>query len=366
MRHAVWVVGATFLLGALHVEDAVSQPPTSALAVEIAKQRQETVRSVAIEFRVNEDVAEGAYSSSRSPSEQSSQGLKVPAKTTKLESTNRLVISGNKTRYECNHPAWNVDTGRLHSGGFINTMDGEYDKLYFPVGLQRPEQPEGFIGRTARSNDIKSYLLTPLTLWYRGFEPSITPQVLTNYHPSGSVVSIRGRACQEYSPTGNRADATLVWFDQTSGSSPRRIRVDKQGKPRQQFDIDYQLDASGVWVPVSWVRNEYAPDGRVLITTKVDVVSTRLNEKHPDTTFDIRFPVGTRLYNARERKDYIVQNDETLREFDLATGEILSDTAYQPGTSWIVRNQWWLVACVCVLLVVFGLVWTMWGRRKRK
>lgn len=149
-------------------------------------------------------------------------------------------------------------------------------------------------------------------------------------------------------------DVVSIWFDTGSGSVPRRYRVENKGRTRQQVDIEYQQNPAGSWILTSWVRNEFGADGRLLMTTKGQVISTNLNLEYAKEQFDIRFPAGALVYNARERKDYIVQEDGvTMQEYDISTGEMRSETTYQPGTPWLRRNLTWItITGACVITMV--------------
>jgi hypothetical protein len=335
-----------------HTVDVAAQSPPSAPAVESAKKREQAVRTVAVEFRLTEDVAAGGVTKSTPPFD-GKKGRVIPAKATRLSSTNRLVIAGTSTRYENNHPAWATGSDKTYEIRLVNTMNSSSGKSLFSTGLTSPSQPEGYIAANVQSDDIKSTYIVPLTTWYRGTQRSISPYVLSNYYPSGSTIKIGGNECREYAQSGDRANGTFLWFDTKSGDLLRRIRTDKQRKPQVQYDVEYRLDDSGVWTPVSWVRNEFSAEGEVCSSTRAEVLSTRLNADYPETDFDVTFPPGTRVYSARENKTYLVQDDGTMREFSLATGEAGGERVDQAEKPLGGRYVGWIAALligVCVLL----------------
>jgi hypothetical protein len=323
----------------------LGQPEAAAPVVEAARQREKAVRTVAVEFRLVEEIAAGGVKDTKT--------LKVPAKATTLESTNRLVIAGNKTRFERNHPIWNPGTGALKQMRQVSTANGTVNKSLYAIGLTRPEQPEGIIGRNGEANEIKTGILVPLAVWYRGMQNELSPVPLAEYRPTGAVANIGGKECQEYARSGNRGEITYSWFDAGSGYALRRIRTDGNGQPLTQYDIEFRLHELGVWVVASWVRTRFSPDGRVLATEKVEVLSTRLNEEYPESTFDVTFPTGTRVYDARENKFYMVQDEGTLREYSIETGELVPEAVSQPGIPWAERAPFWItiVSALCVVAV---------------
>ncbi len=333
---------------------ALAQPPGEQPHVAAAKKRQEATNSIAMEFRVVEVVSPGGISEPLPKQLLGGKQRLVPEKATTLESVNRVILFGIKVRYECNHPVWAPETGELHKAARILTSDGAYGKTLYPGGISNPEQPEGYIDRSSHVDEIRSHTLVPFTLCVRGAESSISPYLITDFKATGAKTDVRGKECIECVRTTGGTDTVRAWFDPTTDYVPRRIRREVRGKPRHQTDVEYRQDPTGTYLPSSWTRLEYSADGRVLTNTKVEVVSIQVGANHPDSDFDIKFPEKTKLYNARERKDYIVQADGSLREYDLAMGEYTGTTAPAPGSTWWDRNWKWLIATVVVLALLMS------------
>ena len=75
-------------------------------AVTAARVRQERIKTAAIEFKVTEVYSKGSVSEGNPVIK---KGSIAPPDETTLESTNRFVIDGTKTRYEGNHFLWHRD-----------------------------------------------------------------------------------------------------------------------------------------------------------------------------------------------------------------------------------------------------------------
>lgn len=314
----------------------LAQPSGDSGLVEAAQARQDAIKTAEIEFTVKEVVAAGgiSYSSPTPP-----KGGEVPAQETTLESTNRLVISGRSIRYENNHPIWDTQAGALRPIRMINVCNGQYDKTLFADGLNASNTPEGLVNRNPQSDAIKSYILAPMTIALRGLDSSITPYLVSQLKPTGGTLSIAGAPCREYTRSAGRDQIMTFWFDPASGYAARRIRKEYQGKPLEQYDITPRRGEDDQWLPASWTRTTYSLEGKVLVATRIEVLRVRLNTSLSDEQFDLSFPPGAKVHDARVLKDYRVKSDGTMREISQATGEELSEVVSQPGDSWLNRHR---------------------------
>jgi hypothetical protein len=329
-----------------------------AAGVAAARKRQESVKTLDIRFQLAEVIARGGDTRWRVfPREPTTL---VPAKETALESVNRLVVDGEKVRYECNHP-WYGPRGELWARSSLSVFNGSTATRFFPTGLGGEGGPAGVIREDPRLPFVASQVeVVPLGLAFRGLGSLLTSNVFSEMEPSGTSLPIDGEPCEEH--VLNRPDAlTSYWLDPSKGYVVRRVSRQRPGGPLDQMDIRYRRDDVAGWVPVSWSRAQSLPDGTVLRTAKVDVLEMRLNNSPAAELFDIQFPIGTHVRDQRDRKNYRVQPDGSLREIspggtDLAVPDIPPAAPQVGWTEWLLGG-----VGVVVWAVILAYVW----RRKR-
>lgn len=320
----------------------------AASAVEAARIRQETVKTAVFEFRRTEVTVAGG--SSETFSDLANPKVLVPAKETTLVSTNRLVIDGDKVRFEDNHPIWHMPDGKLFQTRAVGVFNGTVANKFFPAGVSGRGDPVGVIEAEANPKMVRSYLLAPITMTLRGLNPAFNGYPVNELKATGVTLPIEGASCEERSIKTAPDGLASFWFDPGKDFILKRIRTQKGGRTVGQTDVQYRQDGSN-WVPISWVMNQYSTAGRVLVTNKVEVLDVRLNEPQAADQFEIRYPPGTQVHNNKINKIYRIQPDGMMQEISLS-GELLSGSVAQPGDSWFRRNKWLSVATVCAAVLV--------------
>jgi len=284
--------------------------------VKAARAREKAFKTVAVKFKITQVVAKGAASAHLPPIEKPAKA--VPEKEITLESTNRLVYAGSKVRYENNHPTWLWPAGVLIRPGIVSIFDGTLAKELFPKGVGNNVRPQGFIIVKDRGPGfVRAFDLIPLNSTFRGTDPRFTGYAAGQLKPTNRTVEIDGAKCIEFAPapTGRQpASTTAYYHDPKQGYVVRRVRSASNGRTTQQLDITYRRDKQHGWLPVSWVRTDYGPDGALLRTTRFTILDLRLNAPQAPEQFDIRFPPGTRVYDQRDNGWYLVQPNGELRE----------------------------------------------------
>jgi hypothetical protein len=280
----------------------------------------------------------------------------VPPKETTLESIDYLVIDGEKIRFENNHPLWKLPEGTILRGSKISVFNGSLAKTLFPKEIDGQGKPLGSIEKNAWLEDIKTNVLTPLNITFRGLNPTITPYVVNDMKPSGITLPIEGSACMEHVIKLSMDMTVSFWLDSSKDYVLRRIRKLRQQKLIEQVDINYrQSDGFGL-VPASWVINRFSPEGTVRTTNKVEVLKLQINDSHPSEQFEIEFPLETFVVDKRTNKEYRVQSDGRMRELS-EDGKELPGSVLQPGDSWYWRNKWLLLGLACIVGVVGFQYW---------
>jgi hypothetical protein len=271
--------------------------PEAALAA--IRARQESVKTLMVEYKQTEVVAKGAKSEGAAPLMKPT--TIVPPEETTLESVDRLLIDGEKVRCEDNHPSWLMPQGILQEQKRVSVANGSGAKVFFPTGLGPGATPTGVIQREPRSLDVKAFTPAPLTTTFRGLDPMISAFPAADMKPSGVTLLIDGALCEEH--VIDYSDVILSsWLDTTKDYVPRRLRLQRQGRLLEQADVTYRRHETCGWSPTSWVCNYYSGHATILRSTSVQVLDFRVNEPQPAEQFDIRFPPGTTVRDGRTLK----------------------------------------------------------------
>jgi hypothetical protein len=90
------------------------------------------------------------------------------------------------------------------------------------------------------------------------------------------------------------------------------------------------------------------------MTNTVELLELRVNEAQPVAQFELQFPPGTIVGDARNGKYYLIQADESMREVS-ATGDTeLPGAIPQPGAPWYQVHQW-LIAGIALFLALVAI-----------
>jgi hypothetical protein len=321
-------------------------------AVTAARTRQSAVRSLDVEFTHTDQYAKGGSSMAMGFSPKS--GVPVPAEPTTFESRNRLVIDGDKIRFENNHFLVTSLKRKLSQTTMICCFDGTTSNAFYPHGFSGTEEPLGVVAPSRRPDKLDSTYISPILLAFRGLNPVFITDSLTGLKPAGTTLVIDGATCEEYSIARRNKEPLRLWLDPARDYVIRRVRDLASKTNVIQYDIQYRRDDACGWVPTGWTRTSTAPDGTPFITSTVEVMSMRFNEAQPPGRFEITFPPGTRV--TRGTTDYRVQPDGSTHEINPA-GE-----GAQPEPR---RGAWYWLAIATVALMLMPYAWVR-GLRKRR
>ncbi len=327
-------------------------------AVVAARKRQETVKTLEIKFKQTDIIAPGGVSDKAPPMYKPAS--LVPPKETTVQSVNRYVIAENKIRFENNHPSWRMPQGRLLERGALSVTNGKDGLLLFPTGIGAQGTAEGIIEKNAQIAEFQLFVLAPINLTLRAFDPVVCAYPLEEWKRSGTTRMVGGVQCEEY--LDSRSTITRhYWLAPKQDHVIRQVQVIERGKLRDQCDIDYTKNDICGWMPTAWRWSQHTPTGKLAQTTKIEVLEYRLNETQPAEQFELKFPPGCRVHNNKNSKEYLVKDDGTMRE-QSRTGEELPDVVFQPQSPWVRRHQWELIsAALALLLLIVGLV--AWRKR---
>jgi hypothetical protein len=312
------------------------------------EKRQKTFNSVSVEFKLTETVTAGTLSKDDPMFKGSTP---VPAKDTILESTNKIVFDGNRVRIERNHPVFRVPKGELIPHRMEVYYTDEVGKLYYPNGVSNEGTGAGLIQDVSHKEAVGDSLFLPIVMFVRGGDRVINPYPFAQFRPTGTKRPIGKVECLEYSCEPGPGGIMSAWVAPTKEYVALRFQHQRRGKLGKQSDMSYRLDPNLGWVLDSWTTTRYSPEGAVTNSTKGQVTDLRVGERFDDAYFDVRFAENTEVFDQRNRKYYRVKSDGSMREIS-QTGEELSGTEYQPGTSWYRRNRWLLGTCTIVVIAL--------------
>lgn len=316
-------------------------------AVDAANAREQTFRSFTIEFKYTEVVARGAMSDAQL----FKVSNPVPERETTLESVNRITFDDKKVRFENNHPLFHAPKGDVVSKPLRVFFNGEVEKLYYPSGMNADGQVTGIIEDVGRPEAMRENMLIPLMAFFRGNDAVVSPYPLIKFRASGARLPVNGIECAEYTHAQAPESSVIVWLAPVRNYVPGRITKKRQGKLVEQTDVTYRQDAKLGWVPESWTATRYSPAGIVTHSAKGQVTDLQANIRPSASEFDVTFPEGCFVFDQRNTKQYRVKADGSMRELT-NSGEEISDTVYQPGTPWYVRNRWLIIASLTVVMAL--------------
>lgn len=273
-----------------------------------ARARQNAVKSLDIRFHRTEVMIKGGKSAADAGN--LNPVLPQPYKDTTLESTSRLVLDGVKIRFEDYHPNGFMPVGSC----WLSAFDGTTAKMFDSTTRRREALGFGKIETRFELMSDRFMALLPLTLTFRGLDRVVARGWIDKLTPSEGTVIIDGVPCREYVLS---SDPTwTLWFDLENDYIVRRIWRSQPRGQHEQTEIRYRANEVCGWVPVSWERTQYGPDGVVGVTNKVEELDLRLNEDQPPELFDIVFPPGSEVadYTSMPYKNYLAQPDGSWLE----------------------------------------------------
>lgn len=337
--------------------------------VAAAKKRQEAIRSVEFVGRVKEVVEPGG--NSLSLPRPGTRGRPSPSERVTLEYTFRFILDGD--RY-CMEVGKNPITPHIE-GRHLRVCDGKVCKvLRGPATAMTWQNSTAVIGQATRK-DLRTDAETtfaPIFFTCCGLgdptrNPGIDPTPLA---PTGATLKIDGTETVEYTrTTSHRLRPLSCWVDPAQDHVIRRMKRDHANfeLPMKQHDVRYaKHEPFGLWLPREWEYSSPFEDGSPRQTTSVTVDKVVVNGTWPDEEFDLKFPPGVRVVDARNDTAYLVLDDGSFRPFQFGVddAEPAEQSPTTPPPNWFVANAPWLVSVVLVVAVVALLVARRVWRKK--
>jgi hypothetical protein len=326
------------------------QDPSAAFTA--ARSRQNLIKTIKIEFKRIDTEAAGSRSGSVPTLFKPKTA--VPDRETTSESNNRFVMDGDKMRFEDNHPIWRMPAGTLHNTAMIAVSDGTLAKTLKPKGVVGAGTTTGTIREAVDRLDLSDPVLTPIILHFRGAHSEISPYPIATMKATGIRLPIDNQDCTEYALILGELNLSF-WFDPARDYCLRRLAQHKTNTLLYQLDVKYRRDDKWGWLPVSWVAHDYGTARELLKTTKVEVLEMRPGEVESPDTFELLFPAETRVFDARNNKEYRVQSNESMREIS-SSGKELGGSVAQLEGSYFYRHKWLLLGITMLVIAAIVLL----------
>lgn len=311
-------------------------------------------------------------------------GNLFPAEPLTLAREHEVVFEGIKARRDRRGDDWHIRAERPVPEHRVNLTDGERDVAYYGFEERTVDEvhPQADIssaeGERAGVFIGQGHALLPIFISFRARHPGFTrptapgPYDSSRYRLLDREGTISGRRCLILDDIPNAEVGTphRIWVDPGRDFIVLRNEAGIDNLVLFQLDIEYELDESGLWVPMRWTNLTHAQHvdgGRVLKETATFAVTEyALNPPIDDAEFEFEFPPGTFAQDFRsgEREIFLtrpggvrpVTEDELLRGarysdlLNTDSGEAL----LPPGqTSW----RWTWLAVAIALAGFATLIW---------
>ncbi len=359
MRKSACLILLVVAVGAVR-----AQPSSDSPVVEAARQRESTVKSVDLTFDIHE-VQEKGSATFLTEGTGSPAAKPIPANRTTFDSTNNhIVLHGNCTRFDLNHPLLHLNTGKTTKNNTVAATDGKQVKAYqlFGEDLAGPNGA-GLLSDPNADSPLNGFELIPIKMTFRGVSPASGNHPLTRFAPSGVRLMIRGNLCDEYAESA--APKGVAYFDPTKGHTLVRLRIPSPTGVglTKQIDVERTEKVNGVWVPQAWTIQTFGAGGMLASSKAFAVTSTQIGTPVPPSHFDPSFPVGMEVYDSRTKETFRVRDDGTLMKLE-RSGQDDEKTRADAKSNWWSRNVWFLTAGGVILLLAVGLLIRRVRRRK--
>jgi hypothetical protein len=152
------------------------------------------------------------------------------------------------------------------------------------------------------------------------------------------------------------------------------------GKVLSQIDSHYERTKEGCWIPTTWTAKAFSGNRSPDIVVRVVATHYEINPTFPEGEFQIAFPPGTVVDDARRNDAFLVKADGSKRMITgnevFATYEEIVKTETGKAVTQLKRatrrgsfpehfwRLFWLVASVSLLIVFCGIFYVR-QRRKR-
>jgi hypothetical protein len=337
------------------------------------QERQDRVRSGVFTWTETRMVTRGSISAMMTL-RGNPKGNTIPAEDLSFDVPVNLSMDGEKLRHEYEgERQWSEEKDALVPISYASAYDGSAGKFLYPRGTEIGNWPQATIRAEKGLPDAKDAELRPILMNFRGLIAEVRYLDVGKLALTGRRADIEGASCVELQRVSSKSGLdNQLWVDPARDFVVVRYSTSLVGKSVYQITVQYLKDASGVWVPTSWVIINHPPvQGESLFTTRAAVKDYKLNVPLDSTQFDLAFPPGTRVSDEKSKLEYIVKQGEDkriiLKEDIGATYQQMLDSP--PGQGLAARHGGFSWTWVSVGLAVLGasaLAFFAWRRVRAK
>jgi hypothetical protein len=352
------------------VESAQGKPDVTIETITKAWQaRQERIRSGRFRWTDRITHPKGVFSDfwKKSPRTAGEVSGTIPPEDTTFSSTCVLTFDGQKMRYSTDGARWSKKTKKYEPISELAVFNGDVSKDLDTTGPNHERYwPQGIIRREKRNIFASEPVLQPVLMTCRGMTPGMRAYDLETFDLTGRKVSIDRHLCWELrrQPTSNRED--LLYVDSGRGFIFVRFLSTTRDIVTRKIDVRYEVTPQKEWLPKEWTVIQNTSDGKLDQSHQVRLTGYEINPIVGSEEFELEFPPGTRVHDARNISDWIVKPDgsgnRTILRSDFgATYERMLAT--EPGYAlreqpFLSRFNWpaiasIIVACGCLLLFLW-------------
>ena len=288
-----------------------------------------------------------------------------PPQDASFEFTGTVKFSGPMLRYSYDEPIWNERASGFFRDQQLKTFDGT-------MGATLKSNPPGatFSYQGHVSNDANQierlHVLHPFFFLVRPTNYAI--QMLQEYTVDRWEQSLEGPKYLVLTSQKANGSVRRMLLDPGLGFALKRIDRHSGGKLVYELDIEYSVDAQGVFFLQSWSLNNYFDGARLQDSFRVTVKSHDFQSPVPEHDFRVNYPPLTLIFDStRDASEasggkFLVLKDGSRRpvtDAELRVATLTAETlaVTKPGEAVLAsrgsRREWiWILLFVAIAVVI--------------
>lgn len=282
---------------------------TKEAIVKAWKERQERIKSATFEWvEERTDTAGSIKLRTIEPKLRHLKDKVIPPKDTTTSARSAASLSGNKLRYEYTTSHWYPSKEGYADVSYLAVFDGRTSAILHGPSPER-EWHQGQIRNEVHHVDSHNLHLQPVLMTFRAMTPWLRVHDIANFELTGVRTKIGEINCLELAQSISVDLENRMWVDPSRDFVLTRCMTLRQGKVVNQLDVRYESGADKESLPKTWSVTFNRPDGTLLRFYDARLVSCELNASVPGEKFEIVFPLGTRVDDEKEKREWIVMPD---------------------------------------------------------
>lgn len=291
----------------------------------------------------------------------------APTTDVSIPGTCKLLIAGDKSRYEYRGQMWSRKSHKLEPAEDIITFNGSRSAN---TVLQSPIIAAQQVTINKASESPQSRLPVLLPLWL-SVKASIAAKEIPieKFAATGRKEKINNRLCHEFARNISRTARERIFLDPERDYQLTRYGYYENNKLTIKLEVDYQPDPTLGWVPALWNFVLCNLKGTIMSSARCVVSAFETNVDAPASDFEPVLPIGARVWDLTSGKEMlsaILPSGEQGREIERVPGRpgpSYEELMAQPPQCGFWERIWPWILGASGLLVVGLIVW--WVRRDR-